>query len=47
MSRALSTFEAFATGHVVFSSEPAAWLDTVVPFVDAAHGVRQGVDHRN
>ena len=38
-----STFEAFPTGHVVFSSEPAAWLGTVVPFVDVAHGVRPGV----
>ncbi|WP_099041934.1 alpha/beta fold hydrolase [Mycobacterium neglectum] len=38
-----STLEAFGTGHVVFSSEPAAWLDTVLPFVDATHGVRQGV----
>ena len=42
-----STFEAFPTGHVVFSSEPAAWLDIVLPFVDAAHGVRQGVYHHN
>ena len=42
-----STFEAFPAGHVVFSSEPAAWLDTVLPFVDAAHGVRQGVYHHN
>ncbi|WP_006243593.1 alpha/beta fold hydrolase [Mycolicibacterium tusciae] len=41
-----STFEAFGTGHVVFSSEPTAWLDTVLPFVDAAHGVRQGVTRR-
>ena len=24
------------TGHVVFSSEPQAWLKTVLPFVDAA-----------
>jgi pimeloyl-ACP methyl ester carboxylesterase len=38
-----STFKAFPTGHVVFSSEPEGWLDTVLPFVDAAHGVRQGV----
>lgn len=38
-----STFEAFPTGHVVFSSEPAAWLGTVLPFVDAAHGVRPDV----
>lgn len=42
-----STFEAFPTGHVVFSSEPAAWLGTVLPFVDAAHDVRQGIDHHN
>ena len=41
-----STFEAFPTGHVVFSSEPTAWLDTVLPFVDAAHGVRQDVTRR-
>jgi pimeloyl-ACP methyl ester carboxylesterase len=32
-----SRFEALPTGHVVFSSEPAAWLQTVLPFVDAAH----------
>lgn len=41
-----STFEAFPTGHVVFSSAPAAWLSRVVPFVDAAHGVRPGVTPR-
>lgn len=41
-----STFETFSTGHVVFSSEPAAWLDTVVPFVDAAHGVGLDVTRR-
>jgi pimeloyl-ACP methyl ester carboxylesterase len=35
-----SRFEALPTGHVVFSSEPVAWLETVLPFVDAAHGVR-------
>jgi len=35
-----STFEALPTGHVVFSSEPEAWLQSVLPFVDAAHGVR-------
>jgi len=34
-----SRFEAFPTGHVVFSSEPVAWLETVLPFVGAAHGV--------
>jgi pimeloyl-ACP methyl ester carboxylesterase len=38
-----STFEALPTGHVVFSSEPEAWLAAVVPFVDAAHGVRNGI----
>jgi len=42
-----SRFEALPTGHVVFSSEPAAWLHAVLPFVDAAHGVRHGVQrHR-
>jgi pimeloyl-ACP methyl ester carboxylesterase len=35
-----SKFEALPTGHVVFSSEPGAWLESVLPFVDAAHGVR-------
>ena len=35
-----SRFEALPTGHVVFSSEPVAWLETVLPFVDAAHDVR-------
>jgi pimeloyl-ACP methyl ester carboxylesterase len=35
-----SRLEALPTGHVVFSSEPDAWLKTVLPFVDAAHGVR-------
>jgi pimeloyl-ACP methyl ester carboxylesterase len=34
-----SRFEAFPTGHVVFSSEPVAWLEAVLPFVGAAHGV--------
>ena len=38
-----STFEALPTGHVVFSSEPEAWLAAVVPFVDAAHGARNGI----
>jgi pimeloyl-ACP methyl ester carboxylesterase len=38
-----SRFEALPTGHVVFSSEPAAWLETVLPFVDSAHGVRKGL----
>ena len=31
-----STLRALPTGHVVFSSEPDAWLETVLPFVDAA-----------
>lgn len=31
-----SRFETLPTGHVVFSSEPQAWLDIVLPFVDAA-----------
>ena len=31
-----STFKTLPTGHVVFSSEPQAWLDMVLPFVDAA-----------
>jgi len=31
-----STLEALPTGHVVFSSEPDAWLEKVLPFVDAA-----------
>jgi pimeloyl-ACP methyl ester carboxylesterase len=35
-----SRFESLPAGHVVFSSEPVAWLETVLPFVDAAHGVR-------
>jgi pimeloyl-ACP methyl ester carboxylesterase len=38
-----ATFEALPTGHVVFSSEPDAWLKMVLPFVDAAHGVRNGL----
>jgi pimeloyl-ACP methyl ester carboxylesterase len=38
-----SRFEALPTGHVVFSSEPQAWLETVMPFVDSAHGVRKGL----
>ena len=38
-----SRFEALPTGHVVFSSEPEAWLETVLPFVEAAHGVRKGL----
>jgi pimeloyl-ACP methyl ester carboxylesterase len=40
-------FEALPTGHVVFSSEPAAWLEIVLPFVDAAHGVRPGVERHS
>lgn len=35
-----STYVALPTGHVVFSSEPTAWLDAVLPFVDASHGIR-------
>jgi pimeloyl-ACP methyl ester carboxylesterase len=42
-----ATLEALPAGHVVFSSEPAAWLDTVLPFMDAAHGAQQGVDHHS
>jgi pimeloyl-ACP methyl ester carboxylesterase len=42
-----SRFEALPTGHVVFSSEPAAWLDMVLPFVDAAHGVRSAAARHN
>jgi pimeloyl-ACP methyl ester carboxylesterase len=38
-----SKFEALPTGHVVFSSQPAAWLELVLPFVEAAHGVRNGL----
>ncbi|PXX11184.1 alpha/beta fold hydrolase [Mycolicibacterium moriokaense] len=38
-----SSFEALPTGHVVFSSEPEAWLAKVLPFVDAAQGVRKGL----
>lgn len=30
-----SQFESLPTGHVVFSSEPVAWLESVLPFVDA------------
>lgn len=41
-----STFTPLPTGHVVFLSEPNRWLDAVLPFVDSAHGVRQGVDRR-
>jgi pimeloyl-ACP methyl ester carboxylesterase len=42
-----STIEALPTGHVVFSSEPAAWLTIVLPFVDSAHGARRSVDHHS
>jgi len=31
-----SRLQTLPTGHVVFSSEPQAWLETVLPFVDAA-----------
>jgi pimeloyl-ACP methyl ester carboxylesterase len=37
---ATSTFTTMPTGHVVFASEPQAWLDSVLPFVETAHGVR-------
>jgi len=30
-----SRFETFPTGHVVFASEPDAWLATVQPFVES------------
>jgi pimeloyl-ACP methyl ester carboxylesterase len=30
-----SRFETLPTGHVVFSSEPQGWLETVLPFVEA------------
>jgi pimeloyl-ACP methyl ester carboxylesterase len=35
-----SRFQTLPTGHVVFSSEPTAWLEVVLPFVEAAHGAR-------
>jgi pimeloyl-ACP methyl ester carboxylesterase len=38
-----SRFESLPAGHVVFSSEPVAWLETVLPFLDAAHGVGKGL----
>jgi pimeloyl-ACP methyl ester carboxylesterase len=38
-----STFVTLPTGHVAFLSEPLRWLDTVLPFVDAAHGARKGL----
>jgi hypothetical protein len=41
-----SRFQSFSAGHVVFSSQPEAWLATVVPFVDSAHnGGRE--EHEN
>ena len=33
-----AAFTTFPTGHVVFSSEPEAWLGEVVPFVESAQG---------
>jgi pimeloyl-ACP methyl ester carboxylesterase len=42
-----STFTTLPTGHVPFSSEPVAWLETVLPFVDAAHAARRSVGHAN
>jgi pimeloyl-ACP methyl ester carboxylesterase len=33
-----STFHELPTGHVVFSSQPDAWLARALPFIDAAHG---------
>jgi pimeloyl-ACP methyl ester carboxylesterase len=42
-----SRFVALPTGHVVFSSEPAAWCNIVLPFVDAAHGIEHGVTQHN
>ncbi|HET6731466.1 alpha/beta fold hydrolase [Mycobacterium sp.] len=42
-----SRFEALPTGHVVFSSEPSDWLDMVLPFVDAAHGVRHRAERHS
>jgi pimeloyl-ACP methyl ester carboxylesterase len=36
-----SRFESQPTGHVVFSSEPQAWLETVVPFVEAVTVTRR------
>jgi pimeloyl-ACP methyl ester carboxylesterase len=41
-----SAFVTLPTGHVVFASEPAAWLDAVLSFVDAAQGVRGAVNRR-
>ena len=42
-----SRFEALPTGHVVFSSEPAAWLGIVLPFIDSTHGVRPCVQRHS
>ena len=39
-SIAKSRFTALPTGHVVFASEPQAWLDAVLPFVETAHAAR-------
>ena len=36
-----SQFESLPTGHVAFSSEPGAWLEKVLPFVDTALISRQ------
>jgi pimeloyl-ACP methyl ester carboxylesterase len=41
-----SRLEALPTGHVVFSSEPKAWLESVLPFVEAAHSVRDGAQRQ-
>jgi pimeloyl-ACP methyl ester carboxylesterase len=38
-----SKLEALPTGHVAFSSEPAAWLNKILPFLESAHGVRRSV----
>jgi pimeloyl-ACP methyl ester carboxylesterase len=38
-----STFATLPTGHVVFSSEPRAWLEAVLPFVESAHRARNGL----
>jgi pimeloyl-ACP methyl ester carboxylesterase len=40
-----SAFTALPTGHVVFSSDPSAWLDAVLPFVDAALRPPERGDH--
>jgi pimeloyl-ACP methyl ester carboxylesterase len=41
-----SRFTTLPAGHVPFSSEPVAWLETVLPFVDSAHGARRGIGHQ-